>query len=52
MAYTPETISAVRAAYVYEALNREQLSERFNVPVSTVARWKLGALRSGDDWDR
>ncbi|MBL8499563.1 MAG: DUF1804 family protein [Nitrosomonas sp.] len=52
MAHSPETISAVRAAYVYEALNREQLSERFNVPVSTVTRWKKGALENGDDWDR
>lgn len=52
MAYTPETISAIRAAYVYEALNREQLSERFNVPVSTIARWKKEALKNGDDWDR
>lgn len=52
MAYTPETISAIRAAYVYEALNREQLSERFNVPVSTIARWKKDALKNGDDWDR
>lgn len=52
MAYPPETISAVRAAYVYEALNREQLSGRFNVPVSSIARWKKDALKNGDDWDR
>ncbi len=52
MAYTPEIISAVRSGYVYEALNREQLSERFNVPVSTIARWKKDALKNGDDWDR
>jgi hypothetical protein len=52
MAYSPETISAVRSAYVYEALNREQLSERFNVPVTTIARWKKAALKNGDNWDR
>lgn len=52
MAHTPETISAVRSAYVYEALNREQLSERFNVPVSTVTRWKKAAQQKGDDWDQ
>ncbi|SFF13572.1 DUF1804 family protein [Nitrosomonas sp. Nm166] len=52
MAHSPETISAVRAAYVYEALNREAISDRFNVPVSTITRWKKDALEKGDDWDR
>lgn len=52
MAYSQKMIAAVRAAYVYEALNRDQLSKRFNVRVSTIARWKKMALENGDDWDR
>lgn len=52
MAYSLQKITAARAAYVYEALNREAISERFNVPVSTIARWKKAALENGDDWDR
>lgn len=52
MAHSPEKISAIRAAYVYEALNRETISARFNVPVSTITRWKKDALEKGDDWDR
>lgn len=52
MAYSQQKITAARAAYVYEALNREAISERFNVPVSTIARWKKAALEKGDDWDR
>lgn len=52
MAYSPQKINEARAAYVYEALNREAISERFNVPVSTLARWKKAALEKGDDWDR
>lgn len=52
MAYSPQKITAARAAYVYEALNREAISGRFNVPVSTIARWKKAALEKGDDWDR
>lgn len=52
MAHSPETISAIRSAFVYEALNREAISDRFNVPVSTITRWKKDALEKGDDWDR
>lgn len=52
MAYSPEKISQARAAYVYEALNREAISDKFNVPVSTIARWKRDALKNGDNWDR
>lgn len=52
MAYSPQKINEARSAYVYEALNREAISERFNVPVSTIARWKKSALDKGDDWDR
>lgn len=52
MAYSQQTINQARAAYVYEALNIEAVSERFNVPRSTVTRWKKTALQNGDDWDR
>lgn len=52
MAYSQQTINQARAAYVYEALNIEAVSERFNVPRSTVTRWKKTALGNGDDWDR
>ncbi len=52
MAYSQQTINQARAAYVYEALNIEAVSERFNVPRSTVTRWKKAALENGDDWDR
>lgn len=52
MAYSQQKINEARSTYVYEALNREAISERFNVPVSTIARWKKAALEKGDDWDR
>ncbi|TXI40949.1 MAG: DUF1804 family protein, partial [Nitrosomonas sp.] len=52
MAYSQQTITQARAAYVYEALNIEAISDRFNVPRSTVTRWKKTALQNGDDWDR
>lgn len=52
MAYPIEKISAARAAYVYEALNLEEISSRFNVPYSTIIRWKKLAQQKGDDWDR
>jgi len=52
MAHSPEKIAAVRAAYVYEALNLTNISERFNLPFSTVTRWKNKAVDHGDDWDR
>lgn len=52
MAYSQQTITQARAAYVYEALNIEAISERFNVPRSTVTRWKKTALQNGDDWER
>lgn len=52
MAHPQQKISEARAAYVYESLNREAISERFNVPVTTIARWKKQALKNGDDWDR
>lgn len=52
MAHPPETISAARAAYVYEALNQDAIADRFNVPRTTIARWKRSALANGDDWDR
>lgn len=52
MAHSPETTSAVRSAYVYEALNLEAISDRFNMPRSTITRWKKEAKETGDDWDR
>lgn len=52
MAYSQQKITAARAAYVYEALNMEAISERFNVPRSTIVRWKKASLGRGDDWDR
>ncbi|SDY24434.1 DUF1804 family protein [Nitrosomonas sp. Nm58] len=52
MAHSPETTSAVRSAYVYEALNLEAISDRFNMPRSTITRWKKAALKNGDNWDR
>jgi hypothetical protein len=52
MAHSPETISAARAAYVYEALNQGAIAQRFNVPKTTIARWKRSAFENGDDWDR
>lgn len=52
MAHPPETISAARSAYVYEALNQDAIADRFNVPRTTIARWKRAALEKGDDWDR
>lgn len=52
MAHPPETISAARSAYVYEALNQDAVADRFNVPRTTIARWKRSALEKGDDWDR
>lgn len=52
MAHSQQKITAARAAYVYEALNMEAISERFNVPRSTIVRWKKASLGNGDDWDR
>lgn len=52
MAYSPQTINQARSAYVYEALKLEVIAGRFNVPRSTVTRWKKAALENGDDWDR
>jgi hypothetical protein len=52
MAHSLETISAVRSAYVYEALNLEAISNRFNMPRSTITRWKKEAKEAGDNWDR
>lgn len=52
MAYSQQTITQARSAYVYEALNIEAVAERFNVPRSTITRWKKTALGNGDDWDR
>lgn len=52
MAYPIEKISAARSAYVYEALNLEAVAARFNVPRSTILRWKKTSLQKGDDWDR
>ena len=52
MAYSQQTITQARAAYVYEALNLEAISERFNVPRTTLVRWKKDALKNGDDWNR
>lgn len=52
MAYTIQKINEARSAYVYEALNMEAISTRFNVPRSTIVRWKKSALGKGDDWDR
>lgn len=52
MAYPQQTINQARSAYVYDALNIESISERFNVPRSTVMRWKKTAAQNGDDWER
>lgn len=52
MAYPAKMITVVRAAFVYEALNLDAIAEKFNVPRSTLMRWKRVAQQNGDDWER
>lgn len=52
MAHSQKTITQARAAYVYDSLNIDNISGRFNVSRGTVMRWKKTALKNGDDWDR
>lgn len=52
MAYSKEKTNQVRSAYVYEALNLTVIAGRFNVPKTTITRWKKTALENGDDWDK
>lgn len=52
MAHTPETRKAVRAAYVYQRLALEAAAASHGVSVSTAQRWRIEAMRAGDDWDK
>ncbi len=52
MAHKPEIKQAARAAFAYEALTFEQISERLGVSIHTLGRWKRESKDGGDDWDR
>ena len=52
MAYSPEKVQAVRAAFVYERLPLPEAAERAGVSYSAAQAWKRKALQNRDDWDK
>jgi len=41
----------VRALYVHSHLNIPQISDRLNLPVRTIHRYRANARNDGDDWE-
>lgn len=52
MAYSPETVQAVRGSFVFERLPLPVAASKHEVSYSTAQAWKKKALDAGDDWDR
>lgn len=52
MAHTPETKTALRAAYVFDRLTLEVAAAKYGVSFSTAQFWKREAKKSGDNWDK
>jgi hypothetical protein len=52
MAHGPESRTAVRAAFVHQALPLDEAAKRGGVPAATARAWKAKARRGGDDWDK
>jgi hypothetical protein len=52
MAHPPETIQAVRTAFVFDQLSLEVAAIKGGVSPDTARRWKREAKTAGDDWDK
>lgn len=52
MAHGEDKRRAVRAAYVFEALDLPAAAIKAGVPEGTARRWKSQAREEGDDWDK
>lgn len=51
MAYSQDTINAVRRSFINEQLPMEAAADKHGIPVATARRWKSSAAASGDNWD-
>lgn len=52
MAHSDDTKRAVRAAFVFDALDLPAAAAKHGVPEATARRWKYQAKETGDDWDK
>lgn len=51
MAYSQDTINAVRRSFINEQLPMEAAADKHGIPVATARRWKKDAAAAGDHWD-